>query len=598
VTADIEHMFHCFAVSEHHRNYLRFFWYGNNDQEKPLTENRMCVHVFGNTLSPAVVTFGLRQAAITTEPDFGKDVYDFIRRNFYVHDALVSLPTTHQVVDLLRRTQQALRIHGNLRLHKIISSNPLLMQQFPAKDLAKDLVDLNLDKEELPSQRSLGIVWNLRSNSFGFRANLKDRPFTRRGVFSCVNSLYDPLGFIAPITIRGKILLREMMQSPCTDWDANLAEKYLDALLSWIHSLCVIEDLKVSRKYFPAGFSELEDKQVLIFTDASELAISAVAYLLDSRDNLLGFIMGKSKVAPKLASSVPRLELCAAVLGIEIACIIPDQLDVSADHFKFFTDCKIVLGYIYNRTKRFLTYVSNRIQRILTFASANQWNFIATKQNPADHGTKPIFDRAVYDSWFRGPVEWLQCQDMDSLQTSVFELVDPASDREIKQEVLLNKVHSSTSPFGTHHFEPFSSWKCLVRAIASLKLFLRKWRQNKNEKQSRITEEQRILTQKDAEELIIHIAQHEHFAKEINAIKDGKTLQRDSCFSKLDPFLNDKDILQVGGRLRHSDFDLGETNPTLIPSKHRVSRLLVSHYHEQIHHQGRHITEGAIRSAG
>jgi hypothetical protein len=72
--------------------------------------------------------------------------------------------------------------------------------------------------------------------------------------------------------------------------------------------------------------------------------------------------MGKSKVAPRLASSVPRLELRAAVLGIEIACIIRDQMDVRADHFKFFTDSKIVLGYIYNHTKRFLTYVSNRIQ--------------------------------------------------------------------------------------------------------------------------------------------------------------------------------------------------------------------------------------------
>jgi hypothetical protein len=143
---------------------------------------------------------------------------------------------------------------------------------------------------------------------------------------------------------------------------------------------------------------------------------------------------------------------------------------------------------------------------------------------------------------------------MDSLQTSEFELVDPASDREIKQKVLLNKVHSSTSPFGTHHFEKFSSWKCLVRVIASLKLFVRKWKQNKNEKQSRVTEEERILAQKDAEELIIYIVQRELFSKEINAIKNGKTLQRDSCFSKLDPFLNDKDILQIGGRLRHSEF--------------------------------------------
>ena len=66
---------------------------------------------------------------------------------------------------------------------------------------------------------------------------------------------------------------------------------------------------------------------MLIFTNASEVAITAVAYLFDSHggDVNLGFIIGKSKVAPKPATSIPRLELCAAVLGMEIATIIRDQ---------------------------------------------------------------------------------------------------------------------------------------------------------------------------------------------------------------------------------------------------------------------------------
>ncbi|XP_048751191.2 uncharacterized protein LOC125662887 [Ostrea edulis] len=390
-----------------------------------------------------------------------------------------------------------------------------------------------------------------------------------------------------------------MMQSPCIDWDADLPEEYLSTWLTWTHSLSIIEDLKVPRKYLSIGFSELGNKQVLIFSDASELAISAVAYLHDNRDSSLGFIIGKSKVAPRLASSVPRLELCAAVLGVEIACIIRDQLDISADHFQFFIDSKIVLGYIHNHTKKFLTYVSNMIQRILNFTSADHWNFIATNQNPADHGTKPTSDRAVYDSWICGPVEWLQFQDINSIQAPMFELVEPNLDKEIKQEVLINKVHSSSPPFGTHHFEKFSSWRNLVHAIASLKLLVRRRkRRSENDKQLRDTEEDKIHARKDAEEFIIRLIQSKNFGKERDALKDGKILRKDSCISKLDPFLNNKDIFQVGGRLRHSEFDLGERNPILMPGKHRVSRRLVVHYHEETHHQGRHITEGAIRNAG
>ena len=61
--ADIEQMFHSFLVDERHRDLRRFFCYQDNDPAKPLTEYRMRVHIFGNTSSPAVATYGLRKTA-------------------------------------------------------------------------------------------------------------------------------------------------------------------------------------------------------------------------------------------------------------------------------------------------------------------------------------------------------------------------------------------------------------------------------------------------------------------------------------------------------------------------------------------------------
>ena len=43
---------------------------------------------------------------------------------------------------------------------------------------------------------------------------------------------------------------------------------------------------------------------------------------------------------------------------------------------------------------------------------------------------------------------------------------------------------------------------------------------------------------------------------------------------------------------------LGEKNHILIPGSHAIAKLLVSYYHELVKHQGRHITEGKVRSAG
>lgn len=62
VTADVQHMFHCFVVRDDHRNYLRFLWYKDNNPDEELIEYRMRVHVFGNSPSPTVATLGLRKA--------------------------------------------------------------------------------------------------------------------------------------------------------------------------------------------------------------------------------------------------------------------------------------------------------------------------------------------------------------------------------------------------------------------------------------------------------------------------------------------------------------------------------------------------------
>lgn len=104
------------------------------------------------------------------------------------------------------------------------------------------------------------------------------------------------------------------------------------------------------RQYVSVSISQLEKKKVVIFTDASEVAIAAVAYIYgkeQSGDSC--FLMGKAKVSPQPATSVPCLELCE--LGVQIAETIRDELDIPSNQFTFFTDSKIIFGYIHNRTK-------------------------------------------------------------------------------------------------------------------------------------------------------------------------------------------------------------------------------------------------------
>lgn len=173
--ADIEQMFYSFYVDEKHRNLLRFLWYEDNDPSKQLIEYPMCKHVFGNSPSPAVASYGLRKSVEKAD----LDVVEFVNSDFYVDDGLSSQPSVSQAVDLLHRTQVELGKSG-LRLHKIASYEPEVLKCFPTTDLAKNLTNLDFEHDDLPCQRSLGVVWDIEHDKFTFKTALSAQALTKR----------------------------------------------------------------------------------------------------------------------------------------------------------------------------------------------------------------------------------------------------------------------------------------------------------------------------------------------------------------------------------------------------------------------------------
>ena len=212
----------------------------------------MKVHIFGNASSPAVTNYALRKTAEVGEANFGSDAKQFVDNNFYVDDALHSAPDSTTAIDLLRRTQTMLAA-ANLRLHKIASSHAEVMEAFPPEDHASGLHSLDFNKGPVPMQRSLGVYWDLQSDSFTFQVLLEETPFTRRGVLSVTNSLYDPLGLAAPVIIKGKHLLRSLSKdfsaSHPDAWDYPLPGEREAEWKEWCHSLRALEDIKVPRSY-------------------------------------------------------------------------------------------------------------------------------------------------------------------------------------------------------------------------------------------------------------------------------------------------------------------------------------------------------------
>lgn len=267
--------------------------------------------------------------------------------------------------------------------------------------------------------------WNLENDSFTFRVGKGTKPFTRRGILSVVNSLYDPLGFAAPVTTQGKALYQELTLEQ-RDWDEPLPADREAEWIKWTDSLTVLKELHLHRPFVHVSLSLTETRELCVFSDASTMAVAAVAYLRFIGKNgqcLVGFIMGKSKLAPTSAHTVLHLELCTAVLAVELAQTIIKESDIEFQTVNFYTDSKIILGYIHNSTRRFYVYVENRVALICKVTKPEQWHQVATDQNLADHGTRLVLaSQLQYPTWLTGP-QFFKNSAAQSNKTENFDLV-------------------------------------------------------------------------------------------------------------------------------------------------------------------------------
>lgn len=125
--------------------------------------------------------------------------------------------------------------------------------------------------------------------------------------------------------------------SETTDWDKILSNDFREQWEKWKDSLKACENLMISRTLVPASLQHAAKVELHTFSDALKIAIAAVSYVrvvskVGSRHT--GFVMGKAKVAPKHGTTIPRLELCAAVLAVEVAESIQRNLDHPLDNLQ------------------------------------------------------------------------------------------------------------------------------------------------------------------------------------------------------------------------------------------------------------------------
>lgn len=158
------------------------------------------------------------------------------------------------------------------------------MQAITEDQRAKDLKELYLDRDKLPVERALGLQWCVETDSFRFKMEMKQQPFTRRGMLSASSSVYDPLGFLAPVTLPAKMMQQELCRRSC-GWDDELPPDILPHWEKWLEDLDQLAAFKVDRCIKPVDFGAVKLAQLHHFADASESGYGTFAGHLSARQS-------------------------------------------------------------------------------------------------------------------------------------------------------------------------------------------------------------------------------------------------------------------------------------------------------------------------
>ena len=165
VSCDIESMYHQVGVNTEDSNFLRFLWCDNCNLDSEPKEYRMPAHIFSATSSPRCAYYALKATAVMFEKDCGKLAADFVRRNFYVDDGLMSVATPAEALQLVDSISNMYK-KGGFNLHKYMCNNKEVLVAISPELRAKDAHNLDLTCDSLPIERTPGIQWCIESDTF------------------------------------------------------------------------------------------------------------------------------------------------------------------------------------------------------------------------------------------------------------------------------------------------------------------------------------------------------------------------------------------------------------------------------------------------
>ena len=598
---DIEKAFLNIEVSPDDRDYLRFLWVNNiHSIDKEIVTYRFKRVVFGVKSSPfllnAVIHYHVNRY-LQEDPEF----VDCLEKGFFVDDFVTSYENSIEAFELYKKAKQRMS-EGGFRLRKWktndeelatkIIENENVKEGSKVKGIGQENESAAVSTGLRAKTKVLGLTWDSEKDELliDLKALLNkscEVVPTKRSILSMLAAIFDPLGLVSPIMVTAKILFQDLCLSKC-DWDQVLPQDKLGRWKEWLQGLDRIQNISTSRFMLHGCQGKVVKTSLHGFADASGKAYCATVYIVceTSEGTHSTLLCSKTRIAPLKSLSIPRLELMAARILVTLMNTVRKALSkqTKIDEVRYWSDSMTVLYWLQNKGE-WKTFVQHRVNEILTSTQKQDWNHVASLDNPADLGSRGVSAMYLKESelWWKGPIWLRQGQSRWPKDFNIDESSEVSEER--KQTVLATTVITERKGISQIiDIDRYSSYGKLLRVTAFTQRFVSNLQRKRNGEELNL-DNLKLSEIKDAEATWIREAQ--------SALKSSQDYSK---YKEQLGIIESGGTLVCQGRLGNSELELSAKYPIILPREHRLTELIVWDVHEKVHHSKVKSTLEELRS--
>ncbi|XP_025997421.1 uncharacterized protein LOC113005763 [Solenopsis invicta] len=566
LTADIEKMYRQILVHDEDRRYQRILW-RENGEIKTLQLNTL---TFGISSPPFLAIRTIKKLADDERSSYPRAA-KVIESHLYVDDLLTGAETINDA-RTLRNEIITLLARGGFSIRQWASNDKRVVNDLPISALHENFA-LDTDR----ALKTLGVTWNARDDKIYYATKSigNTTKITKRTILSEIAKIFDPLGLLGPVILYIKKIMQHVWRCGL-QWDESVPQNIYTEWLKFVKQWETMGRVSFPRNLLIENYQNV---QIHGFCDASNIGYGACIYVRSTGkhgDVTVRLLCAKSRVAPLKISTIPRLELCGALILAQLYQEIKDVFGFYVTKVIFWSDSTIVLHWLNTSPHLLKTYIANRVAIIQEITGSYEWRHVRTADNPADalsRGQLP-YDFLQNNTWSTGPT-WL-IKDASQWPNEFKRLTEIP---ELKKNTCLTVLHKD---YGL--FNKYSSYSKLLRIIA----WCLRFRSNNKYTGNLCADEIN-----NAELRVLKLLQDSQFSEVIQELK--KNIAYKGKYANLNPFLDEIGLIRVSGRIQRSNLSFSQKHPILLPNRHHITDNIIRELHEKHHHTGIQTTLYTLR---